>query len=190
MKLRISLIVWCLLGIATPCFAQSGEQNSTPSWLPVPADSTFATGDTWDANSIRYRLYGVQSCLRGTAYTDHTGVRKDCGEASMFMLASLMQDLKPLCYAVAQTRDGSTQFVICSAVLRQGGNAGKTLDIGTALISSGFGFAALKPDGQPINVTYAVAQNMAEEKRKGLWAFSDMPDPNAALLQSFPQAQQ
>jgi hypothetical protein len=27
---------------------------------------------------------------------------------------------------------------------------------------------------------------MAEEKRKGLWAFSDLPDPNAALLQALP----
>jgi endonuclease YncB( thermonuclease family) len=137
---------------------------------------------------VRYRLYGVQSCLRGAAYTDQAGVRKDCGEASMFMLASVMQDLKPLCYAVAQTRDGSTQFVICSAVLTKGSNAGKTLDIGTVLISSGFGFAALKPDGEPVNSAYAVAQNMAEEKHKGLWAFSDLPDPNAALLQALPQA--
>jgi endonuclease YncB( thermonuclease family) len=161
--------------------------SGQPSWQAVAADSTFSTGDTWEANGVRYRLYGVQSCLRGTFYTDQIGTRKDCGEASMFMLASLMQDLKPLCYAVAQTRDGSTRFVICSAVLTSGSNAGKTLDVGTMLIASGFGFAALKPDGQPVNMGYAVAQNMAEEKRKGLWAFSDLPDPNAALLQALPQ---
>ena len=105
------------------------------------------------------------------------------------MLASLMQDLKPLCYAVAQTRDAATQFVICTVALTKGNNAGKTLDMGTVLISSGFGFAAHKPDGQPVNMGYAVSQNMAEEKRKGLWAFSDLPDPNAAILQALPQQQ-
>jgi endonuclease YncB( thermonuclease family) len=185
--MRVLKIVSCFLGIAVPALAQTGKQASAPTWRPVATDSTFATGDTWDSKGVRYRLYGVQSCLRGTVYTDHAGVRKDCGEASMFMLASLMQDLKPLCYAVAQTRDGTTQFVICSAVLAKGGNAGKTLDIGTALISTGFGFAALKPDGEPVNLAYGVAQNMAEEKRKGLWAFGDFPDPNAALLRALPQ---
>lgn len=188
--MRTMSLLLCFVAFVSPGLAQNGQQMDAPSWLPVPADSTFSTGDTWNSNGVRYRLYGVQSCLRGTAYTDHVGNRKDCGEASMFMLASVMQDLKPLCYAVAQTRDGSTQFVICSAVLTKGSNAGKTLDIGTVLISSGFGFAALKPDGQPVNSAYAVAQNMAEEKRKGLWAFSDLPDPNAALLQALPQPQQ
>ena len=188
--MRIFGVILSLLAIAAPAFAQSSQLLGQPSWQPVPTDSTFTTGDTWQSGSVRYRLYGVQSCLRGTTYTDHVGNRKDCGEASMFMLASLMQDLKPLCYAVAQTRDGSTRFVICSAVLTRGGNAGKTLDVGTMLISSGFGFAALKPDGQPVNMGYAVAQNMAEEKRKGLWAFNDLPDPNAALLQALPQSKQ
>ena len=188
--MRILALIMCLLGIATPGFAQTGQQLQQPTWQPVPPDSTFSTGDTWESGGVRYRLYGVQSCLRGTTYTDHFGDNKDCGEASMFMLASVMQDLKPLCYAVAQTPDGSIQFVVCSAVLTKGQNAGKALDIGTVLISSGFGFAALKPDGQPVNVGYAVSQNMAEEKRKGLWAFSDLPDPNAALLQALPQPQQ
>lgn len=188
--MRIFSLILYLFAIATPALAQTSQLAGLPGWQPVPADSTFSTGDTWDSNGVRYRLYGVQSCLRGTFYTDQTGKRRDCGEASMFMLASLMQDLKPLCYAVAQTRDGATRFVICSAVLTRGGNAGKTLDVGTMLISSGFGFAALKPDGQPVNMGYAVAQNMAEEKRKGLWAFSDLPDPNAALLQALPQPKQ
>jgi len=188
--MRIFGTILCLLAIASPVAAQTSQISGQPSWQPVPSDSTFSTGDTWDSDGVRYRLYGVQSCLRETFYTDHAGNRKDCGEASMFMLASLMRDLRPLCYAVAQTRDGATQFVICSAVLTRGGNAGKTLDVGTMLISSGFGFAALKPDGQPVNMGYAVAQNMAEEKRKGLWAFRDLPDPNAALLQALPQSQQ
>jgi endonuclease YncB( thermonuclease family) len=188
--MRIFGVILSLLATLSPGLAQTSQASGPPSWQPVATDSTFTTGDTWDSNGVRYRLYGVQSCLRGTTYTDHTGNRKDCGEASMFMLASLIQDLKPLCYAVAQTRDGSTRFVICSAVLTRGGNAGKTLDVGTMLISSGFGFAALKPDGQPVNMGYAVAQNMAEEKRKGLWAFNDLPDPNAALLQALPQSKQ
>lgn len=188
--MRILRLILCLVMMAASASAQTGQVTNPPTWQEVPPDSTFSTGDTWTSGGVSYRLYGVQSCLRGTTYTDHAGDRKDCGEASMFMLASLMQDLKPLCYAVAQTRDGATQFVICSAVLTKGRNAGKTLDVGTMLISSGFGFAALKPDGQPVNMGYAVSQNMAEEKRKGLWAFSDLPDPNAALLQALPQPQQ
>lgn len=188
--MRIFSVILCFLVTASPVLAQTGQLAGQSSWQPVPADSTFSTGDTWDSSGVRYRLYGVQSCLRGTSYTDHAGNRKDCGEASMFMLASLMQDLKPLCYAVARTRDGTTRFVVCYAVLTRGKNAGKTLDVGTMLISSGFGFAALKPDGQPVNMGYAVAQNMAEEKRKGLWAFNDLPDPNAALLRALPQPQQ
>ena len=178
------LFLMLSVGIST-CLAEANQ----PTWQAVSQDSTFSTGDTWTASGITYRLYGVQSCLRGTFYTDNAGSQKDCGEASMFMLASLMQDLRPLCYAVAQTRDGATQFVVCTAALTKGNNAGKSLDIGTVLISSGFGFAALKPDGQPVNMGYAVSQNMAEEKRKGLWAFSDLPDPNAAILQALPQQQ-
>lgn len=183
--MRILGLFLMLLSGISPCLAETNQ----PTWQPVSRDSTFSTGDTWTANGITYRLYGVQSCLRGTYYTDNASNQKDCGEASMFMLASLVQDLKPLCYAVAQTRDGATQFVICTAALTRGNNAGKTLDMGTVLISSGFGFAALKPDGQPVNTGYAVSQNMAEEKRKGLWAFSDLPDPNAAILQALPQQQ-
>jgi endonuclease YncB( thermonuclease family) len=164
-------------------------QNSPPTWQPVAPDSTFTTGDTWTSNGVTYRLYGVQSCLRNTFFTDEQGVKKDCGEASMFMLASLMQDLKPLCYPVAQTRDGTTQFVVCTAMIARGANAGKTVDIGTAIISIGFAFASLKANGQAVNDAYAVAQNSAEKKRKGLWAFTDLPDPNAAILQALPQQQ-
>ena len=45
----------------------------------------------------RYRLYGVQTCLRGTTYTDHAGQRRDCGEASLAVLAAYITDTHPVC---------------------------------------------------------------------------------------------
>jgi endonuclease YncB( thermonuclease family) len=181
-KLRIFIL---LLALAAPAAAQTA-----PVWEPIADNTTFTTGDTWTVNGTTYRLYGVQACLRNSFFTNHAGERRDCGEASMFMLASLIKDLQPLCYAVAQTRDGKTKFVICSAKLRKCVNAGKILDLGTALIASGFAFAALKPDGQAVNPTYYVSQTMAQEKRKGLWSFNDVPDPNAIILQSLPKPAQ
>jgi hypothetical protein len=44
---------------------------------------TLETGDTWTSDGKRYRLYGAQSCLRGTFYTDNHGQKRDCGEASL-----------------------------------------------------------------------------------------------------------
>ena len=45
----------------TPTLAQT---KPSP-WFPIPPDATYETGDTWTAGGKRYRLYGVQSCLRG-----------------------------------------------------------------------------------------------------------------------------
>jgi endonuclease YncB( thermonuclease family) len=88
-----------------------------------------------------------------------------------------------MCYPVYQTKDGNTQFVICSARLTRGQSAGTVIDFGTALISSGFAFAALNANGQPVDQAYLVSQMIAKNTKKGLWAFAVLPDPNFIIMQ-------
>jgi endonuclease YncB( thermonuclease family) len=52
------------------------------------------------------------------------------------------------------------------------------------LIATGFAFASLKPDGQPVHPPYWVAQEIAAQSKAGLWAFADLPDPNAIILKT------
>lgn len=65
-----------IVAVATLCAlllgpdAQAQGAASSRKWQPVATNTTFETGDTWVTNGQRFRLYGVQSCLRGTAYTD------------------------------------------------------------------------------------------------------------------------
>lgn len=138
---------------------------------------TLESGDTWVAEGQRYRLYGVQSCLRGTAFTDKAGLKKDCGEASLAIFAAYIKDTKPVCAPVAQTAD--TSYVICYATI--GGNR---LDLATMMITSGYAFAALKTDGLPYYPAYAVAEQDAREKRAGLWQFEDVQHPAILLSKS------
>jgi len=132
------------------------------------------TGDSWIAGGQHYRLFGVQSCLRGTAFTDHAGNKKDCGAASMAVFAAYIKDTKPICAPVARTSD--IMYVICYATV-----SGKRLDLATILISSGYAFAALKQDGLPYYPAYAVAEQGARDKHAGLWQFHDVQHP-AILL--------
>lgn len=67
----------------------------------IPANATFETGDSWTFQGTRFRLYGVQSCLRQTSFTNEHNLKRDCGEASLAMLIALIRDLKPLCYSAA-----------------------------------------------------------------------------------------
>lgn len=154
-------------------FAQADE--TTPSYSPIPKNIEIETGDTWIYEGIRNRLYGVQACLRGTYYTNKEGQEVDCGDASLAMLAALIQDLKPVCTPVAQAGE-KLRFVVC-----YGSIGDNRVELGTALISSGFAFASLKPDGEPQHMPYYVAEAMAKEKGAGLWAFQDLPHPNIVL---------
>ncbi|WP_282588907.1 thermonuclease family protein [Lichenifustis flavocetrariae] len=157
-------------------------QPAAPAWAPVPVSAVYQTGDSWTDHSVTYRLYGVQSCLRGTAFTNTHGQRRDCGEASLAMLVALVRDLRPLCAVAGQSPAASTLFVFCIAQPTAGAGAGSRIDLGTALIATGFAFAAQTPDGQPVHAPYAVAEQVAQKSRAGLWAFADLPDPNAIIL--------
>jgi endonuclease YncB( thermonuclease family) len=163
--------------------AAFAEANAS-RWFPVPANALYLTGDSWSDAGVTYRLYGVQSCLRGTSFTNAHGLERDCGEASLAMLVALTRDLRPQCYAAAEQPETKTVFVFCVAIRMTGAGAGSRIDLGTALISTGFGFAALKPDGQPVHGPYFVAQLVAQRAKAGLWGFADLPDPNAIILRA------
>lgn len=139
------------------------------------------TGDTWTQNGRTFRLYGVQSCIRGTAFTNAAGVKRDCGEASVAYFAALIKDAKPRCTALAQS--GSVIFTVCAAHI-----GAQTLDLGTILITQGFAFAATDPNGKPVNFQYAVAEGDARKNKRGLWASPDLPHPSAILRNVYRKA--
>jgi len=183
---RARLITFALLSALAA--APVSAQVTSPGWFPVPPDAAFDTGDSWSNAGTTYRLYGVQSCLRGTSFTNAHGIKRDCGEASLAMLVALIRDLRPQCYEAAELPQTRTAFVFCVAVRTEGAGKGSRIDLGTALIATGFAFAALKPDGSPVHAPYLEAQHVAQKSRTGLWAFPDLPDPNTIILRAIRQA--
>ncbi len=159
----------------------ASAQVSRPAWFPVPASALYETGDSWSDSGATYRLYGVQACLRGTRFTNAHGLKRDCGEASLAMLAALIRDLRPQCYEAAAIPAQKTIFVFCVAIPAEGVGKGSRIDLGTALIATGFAFAALTPDGRPVHAPYLAAERVAQNSRAGLWAFPDLPNPNAII---------
>ncbi|GEC35515.1 hypothetical protein N181_28050 [Sinorhizobium fredii USDA 205] len=143
--------------LASQAFAQEAT-------IPFPSDVTFETGDTWSHKGRKYRLFGVQSCIRGTPYRSPEGRQDDCGLRSVASLAALFSTGTIGCQPIGTTKDRAT-FVICA-----GDIDGATIDVGTALISSGAAFAATLPSGTPVSTAYAVAELAARESRSGLWA--------------------
>lgn len=132
------------------------------------------SGDSWSDEGRRFRLYGVQTCLRGTTYTDHTGHARDCGEASLAVLAAYIADTQPVCAPVSTRTD--TTYVACYATI---GN--DRLDLANIMIASGFAFAAIRDDGLPHHAPYAVVEQSAREKKMGLWQFDDVQHPAIVL---------
>jgi endonuclease YncB( thermonuclease family) len=135
---------------------------------------TLETGDTWTDGDQRYRLWGIQSCLRGTTYTDNSGATRDCGEASLAVLSAYIADTAPICAPVA--RSSSLTYVMCYATV---GN--ERLDLGTLLVTSGYAFAALNPSGLPYHPAYSVMEIEARDQRAGLWQFDDVQHPSILL---------
>lgn len=158
--------------------------GSTPA-VAAPPDGyfqletgvTLESGDSWSDGGQHFRLFGMQACLRGTVYTDRTGARRDCGEASLAVLAAYIADTKPLCAQVAQTPE--TAFVSCYATI-----GSDRLDLAILMISSGFAFASLDARGLPHHAPYAVVEQAARERKIGLWQFDDVQHPAILLGQS------
>jgi endonuclease YncB( thermonuclease family) len=138
---------------------------------------TLESGDSWQDNGQKFRLFGAQACLRGTVYTDKSGARRDCGEASLAVFAAYIADTHPVCAQVA--RPAGTVFVSCYATIGT-----DRLDLANLMISSGFAFASLDERGLPHHPPYAVVEQAAREKEVGLWQFDDVQHPAILLGQS------
>jgi endonuclease YncB( thermonuclease family) len=166
----VRLAVACWLGASASVAAASIPQDV----IVIHPGVTLVSGDTWLEDGKRYRLFGVQSCLRGTWFTNATGQRLDCGDASMAFLAAFIKDTNPRCTPLVITSE--LAYVVCSAAI---GN--QTVDLGTALVGSGYAFAALDNRGLPANPAYAVAEQRARAARAGLWQFADVQHPALIL---------
>lgn len=138
---------------------------------------TLESGDSWTDGDVHFRLFGVQACLRGTSYTDKAGTRRDCGDASLAVLAAYISDTKPLCANVA--RSAEAVLVSCYSTI-----GSDRLDLANLMISSGFAFASLNVNGLPHHAHYAVAEQTAREKGVGLWQFDDVQHPAILLGQA------
>lgn len=155
MRNRLAIVFACL--VATTASGQDGTVSFSSA-------VTFETGETWVANGERYRLYGVQSCLRGTTYIAPDGAGDDCGLRSIAAIAALFSTGTVGCQPVGKAKDAAT-FVVCGAQID-----GTTIDVGTALISTGSAFAAEGLSGAAVSQPYAVAEMSAKQQKRGLWA--------------------
>ncbi|WP_246722413.1 thermonuclease family protein [Methylosinus sp. H3A] len=193
MEYAAKSLAWRSIFGAALCFcwtSQSGAQTrATDSrWFPIPETATFETGDTWAHQGQRYRLYGVQSCLRGTFFTNEHGLKRDCGEASLAMLVALIRDLKPLCYTAAQIAGDTTHFVICFAQMASGKSKGSRVDLGMSIVTLGYAVASTSLEGRPVHQAYAEAENLARRSKAGLWAYPDFPEPMSIILRAYSKA--
>lgn len=179
-KLLTAAVSFMLVAIESPRAQGAPAAAATKPALAVKPPITFETGDTWTQGEGRFRLYGVQACIRGTTYTDQQEQTQDCGAASIAMLASLFRTAPASCQPVGRASDGAT-FVVCAGSLQ-----GQSLELGTAMIVSGFAFAAVTPDGRPVHPPYLVAELQAKTARAGLWAAPDLPHPVHLVLRSLP----
>ncbi|MBX9909324.1 MAG: thermonuclease family protein [Beijerinckiaceae bacterium] len=181
-----SLLIAGLVSTAAP--SGWAQDVAASRWFAISPTAVFETGDSWTDQGVLHRLYGVQACLRGTSFTNGAGVRRDCGEASLAMLVALIRDLQPQCHQATSPSHSRTVFVLCIATRNRGVGAGSRIDLGTALIASGFAFASIATDGRPVHQPYFVAQQVAARANAGLWAYPDTPEPNAVILRSLRDA--
>lgn len=165
--MRASYTTLALMAAILPATAQ-------PSAIMLPAEVEFETGDTWHLDATKYRLYGVQACLRGSNFTAVDGKSGDCGLYSVATIAALFSTGSVACQEVGRSPTDA-QIVICAAQVGE-----KTVDLGTALISSGSAFAALLSSGAPVSAPYAIAEDIARSRGVGLWS-GGFDHPSAAL---------
>jgi len=163
------------------CAVSFSIADAETEYLKLDSSVVLESGDTWTTSGERYRLYGVQSCLRGTYFRNKSGMQQDCGDASMAFLAAFIKDTGPLCTAIAKAM--TISYVVCVATVGT-----HRVDLGTALIAEGYAFAALDPRGLPVNPNYAVAEQRARQRKAGLWQFPDVPHPSMLLSGAARQA--
>lgn len=186
MKRSFTIAALCVALTAVSSHAQETEgpkTNASAQVFRIPESNvSFLTGDTWQQGNQKLRLYGIQSCIRGTIYTDKSGLKQDCGTVSLAMLAAIIRDTKPTCSPIAQLPaaklgEEPTILVVCSSHVGD-----QSLDLGTVLITQGFAFAAFSNAAKPVYMPYLVAEATAKQSKVGLWAYADMPHPNLVLF--------
>lgn len=164
---RIELAALAAIAIVPAAAAQDNTAaKEAPAPIVVSKSVQLLTGDTWRDDNRLYRLYGVQSCLRGTAATDGKGKKVDCGNLSLARLAALFSTATATCQPIGYAIDKAI-FVVCAADLD-----GNTIDVGTALISTGYAFAAMDTKGKAVSTDYLVAEINAKMEHDGLWAMT------------------
>jgi endonuclease YncB( thermonuclease family) len=164
---RTELAAFVAISLVPAAAAQDKPvANEAPAPIVVSKSVQLLTGDTWRDGNRLYRLYGVQSCIRGTAATGGNGRKVDCGNLSLAHLAALFSTATVTCQPIGYAIDKAT-FVVCAADLD-----GNTIDLGTALISTGYAFAAMNTKGQAVSANYLVAEINAKMEHDGLWAMS------------------
>lgn len=156
----------------------TGEAAPGATFAPFPENAQFETADTWVHDGKRYRLYGLQSCLRGTRITLDAGVERDCGDLNVIMVQAAIRDVRPMCTTIRKL-DQFNELVVCQTTI-----GSRVYDLATYLIAQGWGFAAVDDNGTVIVPSYRVAEQAAREARVGLWGYSDMPHPVATLQRS------
>lgn len=157
----------CWAAIAMLWWSETAAQQE---FFRLFGSMILESGDAWSMSGRRFRLYGVQSCLRGTVYTDLQNRRRDCGDASLAVFSAFIKDTGPSCAPIVKSAD--VTYVVCYATV-----AGKKIDLGTAMISEGYAFASLDRQGLPLNPAYAVAEQEARSRKAGLWQFPDIQHP-------------
>lgn len=154
----------------------SSENGNASKFAPFPTTAQFETADSWVADGKRYRLYGLQACLRGTSVTIAPGAKRDCGELNLIMAQAIVRDSKPVCTTIGEL-DANNLLVVCETT------TGKTgYDLATYMIAQGWGFAAASPTGQLVVPGYRLVEQGAREARQGLWAYFDLPHPVSILI--------
>lgn len=154
--------------------AQQPAVKTLPAFR-IPSDAVFETGDSFTQGGRRYRLFGVQSCLRGTEIINERGLRRDCGEVSLAGFVGLARELNVACRLVGG--DGAPVLaIVCTGEVK-----GRALDLGIALISEGLAFAAIDARGEPAHMAYFLAEQEAQKAKRGLWAYRDLPHPREIM---------
>jgi len=176
---RIFSVIAVIYGCATPLPSRAQSPPPQPAQFAIARSGVaFVTGDTWIQNNQTLRLYGVQSCIRGTQFTNVAGVSNDCGEVSIAYFVALIRDTSPVCAPIFQVGSPPTIYVVCQAHV-----GAATLDLGAIIITQGFGFASSAVDGantRPVYLPYSVAETDAKMHKRGLWA-GTFTHPVAAL---------
>lgn len=157
--------------------AMANGAESKTGFMPFPTKAQFETGDSWIAGGRRYRLYGLQACLRSTHVTVSGGVVRDCGELNVIMAQALIRDARPVCKYIKNI-DQHNAVVACQTTTGQ-----HRYDLATYMIAQGWGFAAVDGTGQLIVPGYRAAEESARSARAGLWAYPDLPHPVSILAQ-------